>query len=213
MAPAEDGVNAPCARGSAARSLGAWRPIMNAAALAELAKLKQGARATWAAGDFPAIAQPAVGRRTADRRGRRGRLRRRRARRRLRHRQRSVEGGAGRGDGDRRRPDAGALRRRPEAGGGRRRRDRMGAGRRRGASRSTTRASTSSSQRSGACSLRVTRSLRTSSPGCCGPAAAWASPRGRPTVRWARFSRRWARTCRRRRRSRSRRCCGVASAR
>ena len=30
---------------------------MNATALAELAKLKQGARATWAAGDFPAIAQ------------------------------------------------------------------------------------------------------------------------------------------------------------
>jgi SAM-dependent methyltransferase len=30
---------------------------MNATALAELAKLKQGARATWAAGDFPAIAE------------------------------------------------------------------------------------------------------------------------------------------------------------
>src|SRR5215471_18991632 len=30
---------------------------MNEVALAELAKLKQGARATWAAGDFPAIAQ------------------------------------------------------------------------------------------------------------------------------------------------------------
>ena len=30
---------------------------MNASTLAELAKLKQGARATWAAGDFPAIAQ------------------------------------------------------------------------------------------------------------------------------------------------------------
>jgi SAM-dependent methyltransferase len=30
---------------------------MNATTLAELAKLKQGARATWAAGDFPAIAQ------------------------------------------------------------------------------------------------------------------------------------------------------------
>src|SRR6266568_4270207 len=30
---------------------------MNASTLAELAKLKQGARATWAAGDFPAIAK------------------------------------------------------------------------------------------------------------------------------------------------------------
>src|SRR2546423_11692846 len=30
---------------------------MNATTLAELAKVKQGARATWAAGDFPAIAQ------------------------------------------------------------------------------------------------------------------------------------------------------------
>ncbi len=30
---------------------------MNATALAELAKLKQGARATWAAGDFPEIAR------------------------------------------------------------------------------------------------------------------------------------------------------------
>jgi hypothetical protein len=31
--------------------------VINEVALAELAKLKQGARATWAAGDFPAIAQ------------------------------------------------------------------------------------------------------------------------------------------------------------
>jgi hypothetical protein len=30
---------------------------MNATALAELAVLKQGARATWAAGDYPAIAE------------------------------------------------------------------------------------------------------------------------------------------------------------
>ena len=45
---------------------------MNTTELAELAKLKQGARATWAAGDFPAIARaPAVGGRAAHRRGRR----------------------------------------------------------------------------------------------------------------------------------------------
>src|ERR1700759_4764854 len=40
-------------RGSYARRM----ETMNATTLAELAKLKQGARATWAAGDFPAIAQ------------------------------------------------------------------------------------------------------------------------------------------------------------
>ena len=145
-----------------------------------IADLKRAHRATWAAGDYAAVAEqideapprdllarvaiaPGPGR---ARRGHRHRERRDPRRRR---------GRAGR----RARPHARAVRRPPAGGPAEHDVDRrLGRGRRRGPARSTTSASTACCPRSASSSRRATRSSRASSRASAGPAAGSASSTG-----------------------------------
>ena len=188
------------------------RPSLRRMAISDLDQMEQGARATWAAGDYHAIAERSTvaGGRARRPQGR-GRGGRRRARRRLRDRQRGAPGGRGRRARGRRRPGARAVRDRPATGRRGRGRDRVGV-------EGDAEALPAGDESSRCRGLGVRLHVRASPPRRGRRARARAAPR-RPPLRGGVDARRERSescsprsatvTCRHRRRSPSRRCCGA----